>query len=796
MIKLIYYESLKLCKNKSFLLGCVIVLFLNMVLLFISEQIGEERYDDAYKKLTSEFMTMSMEERIKYVNEKYRQIEGVYTIDQVLLVESGGVSEYSKALRKSNVNVFKEFMVTYNLGRYLNYTDNLYDEYTFLSKIKEQLDTVNGYEDYLERLQSRAKSFSQISIFNNQDGDSYESKSIENQAKTYGKLNNVPIDYYPEEGILSALEFRLSDVLLIICVLLISSILIRDEKDYGLISLQYSLPKGRGKTALSKLITVWSALFILVFFLYGTNLVFYHSVYGLGDMFRSIQSLPSMIQCTWMVSVVEYVGLFLLAKWISAVIVGTLLMLCTYCARNVYVGWLYGIGFIGLNYLIRVLVSGIGRWNLFRYMNIFSFMNTNELLSSFIQVNVFGEPIRILWTECVGAIIYLILFTLIFLRVYNLGFAVFKVKKSSEVQWKNAKNKKREVSGASVLRHELYKLFKVNGGIVIAGAYLVYLVFSSIQEAPYVNVEERYYKEYYEQWGGRLTQETVDAIQEANKEFAPLYELEDALSVGALTYDEYEMAKQSYALLETKKMVFDSIIYEKIAYLENHEKAWLVYDTGYEVLFDIENEDDIFDMIVLYLTCILLFSNVFCFERTAGMTNVNHVTPLGRNYLYKVKNNLCKVSAVVLSIASLVPRYIYVGMYYGFDQFMAPAQSLEFYHSVPVWLTIYHMMFIQVIFRALCGVWAVNFILWLSQKLKSILGIYFVAVIVLELVAVMALCGFESLTWLTPWLEFHFCASSTLGIHWGFWAIHGFLLLLLYRIFSMKNYAWNTKKGG
>ena len=45
-----------------------------------------------------------------------------------------------------------------------------------------------------------------------------------------------------------------------------------------------------------------------------------------------------------------------------------------------------GFFFIGLNYAVRMSISGIGPWNLLRYINIFSFMNTNEVLGTAIQL--------------------------------------------------------------------------------------------------------------------------------------------------------------------------------------------------------------------------------------------------------------------------------------------------------------------------------------------------------------------------------------------------------------------------
>lgn len=792
MIKVIFFELNKLWRKKSFLFGVMAILFINFLLLFINNQMTLNKNSGAYKKLTGELSGLTTDEKKTFVDELYRRIDGIRIIDQITRVESTAIGDYSRALRKENADVIKEFQSVYYLGNYLHYTENLQTEYAFISRIKKELDTVSSYGSYLENIRKKAGELSQISIFKTESGDSFSEKSIRAQAAAYEALGNIRIDYLPEIGVMSALEFRLSDVLLIVFVLLMASVLLREEKDSGMLALNFSLPGGRAKTAVAKLGAVCVSLTVIVCALYCMNLVYYNSIYGLGSLTRSVQSLPSLIQCTWPLSVGEYILVFLAAKWLSAVIVGAWLMLCTYLAASIYAGWGIGLAFIGANYLIRVSISGIGHFNLFRYLNIFSFMNTNEVLGTYIQLYFFGNPLPILWVECAGGLGFMILFGAAFVWVFHRGRAVYANRPQRVFKWSAGRSSRRSDRRSADRRrrhqknekftdrlagHELYKLLIMNGSLFIFGAFVLFLIFQSTRGPYFISVEGQIYKDYMLRYGGRLTEDTVALINEDNQEFAPLYELDDALALGILTPEQHRSAMEAYKVLDIKKGVFHQIIGEKPAYIKSHPKAWLVYDSGYNKLFDLSHTQDIYEMMILFLVLIFGFGSLFSVEHMTGMENVLAVTPLGPEILAAVKLRVGFGFGAAMAVLSLVPRYISVGISYGFPQLLAPAQSLETFSWAPAWLSIYHIMAIQALFRVLGALAAVCLISYLSCKIKNTLTVFFVAEIALELCPMLYICGVKPVLWLSVWPLFHFPAVMDSGVPVLLVVFYGILFL-------------------
>ncbi len=805
MRKIIINELNKLWRKKAFLIGAASLIMINFFLLVMNSRIQEDSYADAYKKIGQELSCFStMEEKEKFIKRLFDRIDGVYTVDQIFRVESEGISNYSRELRKENEELLKNYKSLYLSGNYLIYTENLQQEYLFLTQIKQEFDAVNQYPEYLKQIQEKAKSLSQISIFKTAEGNSFSEKCIQAQARAYACLNNVQTDYLPEKGIVSALEFRLSDILLVAAVLLMASVLLREEKDNGMLAFTFSFPRGRAQIAFAKTAAVMASLFVFVCCLYSTNLLYYHSIYGLGRLDRAIQSLPSLLACVWPVSAGEYLIAFIMAKWLGAAVFAAWIMLCTYLAKNIYTGWGIGFLFIGLNFFLYIFISGIGHWNFFKYVNLFGFINTNEWLGTYIQLYCFGAPVPILFCGIFGAAVLLILFLSALICLYHKGLILYhtRIDNTFSIALRGKRRMKRhenvwfrfftkrmipeEKKFRRLYRHESYKLLKMNGAIWVFVAFGVYIMLQCLLSKGFMSLEEELYRAYMFKFGGRVTEETVALLQEENKKFQPLYDLEDAFSMGILTSQEYENALGSYSYLQMEKKAYDSVAGEKLDYVARNEGAWLVYDTGYRQMFDIDSSEDIYEMMLLFLVLLLGFGGMFSVEKMTGMENILAVAPLGGEFTSYVKLRLSFRWCCVLSILSLLPRYVRVGKIYGFPELLAPAKSLEFFSGVWGWVGVYHMMLMQLLFRIFAACLAVCVIHYLSVRLKNTLIVFFVSALVLEMSPVLYLCGLEDLKWLSLWPCFCFLTLIAEKVP--------FLLLILYGVTFLGVFIWTRDR--
>ena len=97
---------------------------------------------------------------------------------------------------EQNADLFDAWEQTYHDKTYTLYTDSLSLDYALLSQLVSEYDTVAGYGDFLDSVQTKAGQLAGISIFQN-DETGYDLKNIEVTAAVCAGLGETAIDYYP-----------------------------------------------------------------------------------------------------------------------------------------------------------------------------------------------------------------------------------------------------------------------------------------------------------------------------------------------------------------------------------------------------------------------------------------------------------------------------------------------------------------------------------------------------------------------------------------------------------------------
>lgn len=191
--------------------------------------------------------------------------------------------------REQNADLFDAWEQTYHDKTYTLYTDSLSLDYALLSQLVSEYDTVAGYGDFLDSVQTKAGQLAGISIFQN-DETGYDLKNIEVTAAVCAGLGETAIDYYPQKGLYTAISYAFTDLILLVSMLVQALLLVRQERDSGLLSLVRSLPGGRLQTALAKLGAFALSLLAVLALLYGVNLAYCAATFGLGPLTRTIHA--------------------------------------------------------------------------------------------------------------------------------------------------------------------------------------------------------------------------------------------------------------------------------------------------------------------------------------------------------------------------------------------------------------------------------------------------------------------------------------------------------------------------
>lgn len=606
-----------------------------------------------------------------------------------------------------------------------------------------------AYTDFLDGVQTKATQLAGISIFQN-DKTGYDLKNIEATAKVYAGLTATEIDYYPQKGLYTAISYAFTDLILLASMLLLALILVRQERDSGLLSLVRSLPGGRLKTALAKLAAFAASLLVVLTVLYGVNLAYCSASFGLGSLNRTIQSVPALMRCTMQITVGQYLLRFLLAKWAGAFVMGLWVMLAALVAKRAAAGWVGALALPLAMYGIRAAIPATSHWNVIKYANMVSLLQTNELLGNYRNLFWFGSPVSLPLVEWLTAAVLGSSLFAGFCAVFAKAQLLPTAKRSLTLPFSHT------TRATSVPREEGRKLLLMNGAAVFLAAFLAFGIYQGVTSESYLDADEIYYAYYMRHISGPWRAESYNWLTEQGKEFAPMLEVQRRVIGGELSSD----ALLAYNSLQQKYTVYQQIVQSNIQYyLKQNPGAWLVYETGYKKLFGFTGTADVQDTLLAGLLCALCFSGLFAMERKGGMDEILAATPLGRKYTAKAKLRQSTLVAAGITLGTVLSHLWQILRDYGLPALLAPAMSISELQAVPKFITLSDLLIFWFICRFAACLCMSRITLWLGQKLGNLLPALFISAVAYCLPALLSLSGMKNgIEWLGFYPLFHAAA--------------------------------------
>lgn len=722
----------------------------NLFLLYTGTKPGANAAPaSAWRAVERDLRGLSTAQQQALINEKLDTAKGVYQVGQLLYDYALNAQYgYMSDPHTQFPELFEQYEQVYQDKSYTLYTENLSQEVNFLTSVKAELDTVAGYPQFLEDVQAKAKQLSGISIFQNSQSG-YDLENIDKTAAVYAGMGDVRINYAPQKGLYTALDYPFTDLILLAAMLLLASLLVRAERDSGMLAFVRTTPGGRLKTAAAKLGALAVSLLAVLVLLYGVNLAYCQLTFGLGPLGRSIQSVPALMRCTMRITVGQYLGLFLLAKWAGAFVMGLWVMLAAQVCRRAAAGWCAGLALPAAQWLIRQAIPATSRLNVVKYANLASLLRTNELLGNYRNLYWFDHPIPLPLVEWTAAALWcaalLAAFCLVFCRAALLPAPAFAGLRLGRPRTRST----------TVWRQEARKLALGCGALAVLAVFAGYQAWQTAEAQSFIDADEIYYQYYMTHISGPYDQEAYQWLQEQNEEFEPIRRLERALQAGEITSEEYQMQMGAYYGLNQKKQVFDRIVYGNLPYLQENPGAQLVYESGWEELFCFTGDDDLRDALVAGLLASVCFAGLFAFEHRGGMKRVVMATPLGRRKTVDAKLLASGCAAALLWALVGLPRLIVVLRDYGLPAPFAPAMSLSDYLHLPGWLPLAGVLALAGLARLAAVLCMAAVTLWLSEVLGSVLSAMFLSALVFCLPPMLALSGLWPLRWVGVYPLFH-----------------------------------------
>lgn len=754
LLKLFLTEMYKIWSSRQFILLTVILILTNLLLmsLFCNGKDGEPS-SDAWKKIDSEMHDLTMEEKITWIEKEYERVTALDTLNQIENLVGTAPDAYINELLHNYDDVIRPYRKLYLSGKYLKYDHNITSEYSLVSQVRNELKLVSDYEAYIEDIQKRAEVMANISLFHSEDGNSYDERCIRQAAGSYERLKEVSIDYSTQKGLVTALNFTCTDILLIVFMLMVTGELILHEKDSGMMTLIRVLP-GKNKSAAVKYMTMTVNMSLMSIILYISNLIYCNGIFGLGDLGRSIQSVLDLRQCLLKVSVAGYIALFLLFKSVAAWTIGVWVLIAAILTEKIWSEVLLSLMFILGHWCMRIFILPGSRFMVIRCSSLISFMDTNELLGNYAQVNFAGYPVYRYVVEIAAAVIWIVLLT-IFYQIFISKIAFVKQKKTADLKDNQVK---RKINRIKLGTFERDRLILGKKGWMVCLIFLGLCLYLGFSQDNSHDAQTIIYRSYYKMFEGRMTQRKADKIQEENDKFRDIYEMEDKYALGAVSIDAYNYFQINNYEKIFKKNIFNNFCYESMQYLKENPDAWIVYGDGYEQAFDFDNENDSIIVFISMMMICCLMTPVFSNERSSGFYKIVLTTVEGYKKIASERIKIAWMVSLFISLSTLTINYIPAFSDISFISLMAPAKSLSSFVDMPEIISILMLVLLQIVFRTLGCFIAVLITYIISWKIGKTLPSICCEIVLLCLPVFLSWQGMNSFYWISLYPLFHFCA--------------------------------------
>lgn len=698
------------CSKRLWL--CVLLVFGLNLCLYLREQ-KNQNYGFAeadvnlselkleYDKLLETYRGADVSDAIAEVTEfenadqLYDNIQAILTAREVMLGTEEGQEAWGTNFAEqynSYLEQYPELVAAIQNGMTWD-AEKLRIQSTAANKLLQQLVYLDSYDDYLLQIQENREKLSSFSIFN-QEG-SFSKNNIEKTADEFAALGELSLELGSDDAVTALFSFRLTDYLLII-ILTTVALSFLDERQQGLWQMIHATPWGRKKLAAIRILILAITAVGATVLLYGSNLISGLCLYGgMSDFGRSIQSISMFQTIPLKLSVGQYIAQYLFFRAATSFVIalGVLLFL-----SNSNTGVKPTIAALTLllciEYVFYTFLPDQSIWNILKYFNVFCYIDLSNIFIKYLNLNVFGQAVGIrdlaLWAILPVSII--------------LGaccvVAQAHVRPAKEHGIINAVscglNRLVSFLGQSMnlLGYEAYKLFFMQGGVVIMAVFVALIVNSSFS-VPITSTQVDY---YMLQFQGEITKSTWDGIA-AERE-----KLEDGiteLKTAAEHYQTGEMdVSEYYQVLtqhnnDTAKLAELEQTAEIISSLESRGndlgvRLSVLYEVPFQQIYGdcaMKNRVE-WNLLVVFAMALLLSGIMTMEQTTAGQQQLLRATPKGRTALMARKYII--LGLVVVSLWGISSARELHAFLIGVDTELlsVPIQSLTFLTRFPLQISI------------------------------------------------------------------------------------------------------------
>lgn len=575
-----------------------------------------------------------------------------------------------------------------------------------ICSVRDRYDQIKGYGEFLESIKERCRSITGNSFFSDEDSFAYK-----NAIKTEIVYDNIKIKSLPfeiSEGVELALFNDISDILLIFVNFAAAVYVFTKDKEIGILNLLHSYRKGRESLCINKLMVLlfFSTVSNLIFM--GANLAIGGLTYGLGALTRPIQSVNGFFECSFNLSLWQYLLITFVFKSMGGFLWGVLFaFICSFSGNNVQI---YGISMIVAvgETLLYVKIPILSNYVLLHDFNLVSFIRSDNIFSTYRNIKLFNEPLNILvfipfvW----GALLALLIFAVV--RTFA-GENNRKYRKISlDIKRKTAKHKVH-----SNLYYAFHKSLALQKTGYLVAVWIAVVVIFHLSFTKSADLTDYYYKNYTTDNSGAVTAQTDEVIRADERYFAGLHE--EIMSSGTTMERMQEI--QGEFQREDALVMFRS---RCEAIRDSKYDTEIFYDSGYKRAFNVNGCSESIQMTLLIMIfCTLAISPLISFDRSKGFINVIFSTASGKKSYLKHNIIVTVTYNIVASTVVILPYYFNILHKYGTQGISLPVQSLEHFAELDIPINIWQyalgLFLVRTVFFTFCSL----AMLLISKQCKS-----------------------------------------------------------------------------
>lgn len=592
--------------------------------------------------------------------------------------------------------------------RYFSQTADFYEEQDILNDILVEIEQVNSYADYLKSVDNAAENMKAMSFF--ADENSFNYCNIIKTQDDFSNLGTENIIPERSNGVIMAVRFGTSDILMMLLVLIFTAKLIISEREQGYLPLIRTTANGHLRLSIAKLLALTLSSCIAAVVVYGSNIVCGAAVYGLGDLDRGIQSVYGFFSCGETIGVGAFLIKYMLTKLLFCVSLSAIVFMFSVLPVGSAAEYALIFAFSAGETALYYSIPATSVFAPLRQINLTAAADSAVLIGKYLNVNFFGSPIN----AAIAAVIASLIFTGAcgIAGILILSGKLFERKRSVKKVIFSGKT-------TSLTANELYKSLIGGKAVLILPAAAVVMLLQNPIKPYYSDISDYIYYSYISDIQGEYSEEKKEYI-------------DSELQAASLDFSEQGMIKLT---------ALDQL--QRHAEYLSENGGQFVMDVGYKMLTgdDSVRVYDRFAAAVKTLVLIFIAGYSYSAEHSSKAIMLLRSAPngKGRTFIWKMLvMALCSVLILAIFDGS---RIINVLNTWGTELFTASAHSME--HLSTVSISIVSYVVITEIWRFVGMIIVSAAVFFISGRVKnySVSVIFSVAVFVTPLV--LSAIGFE-----------------------------------------------------